>query len=264
VATLTTTEVRAMDPFSFMALMGKRVIHPGGRATTDRLLQLAAVTPDERVLDIGCGVGTTAIRLAREYDAHVVAADNDPLMCERAHSNVAAAGVDDQVSVQSADIEALPYPDDSFDVVIAEAVASVVDPRCAAAEMARVTRPGGRVMATEFSWHREPPGEVRELMLSEVCPGLHVDDVAGWAAIYAAAGLVDVHTGSGACPAMTPRGFIADEGAGTPLIFARVLARPAYLRRMSWLMPRMLRVAPYVGYVLVSAQKPGARAVEAP
>lgn len=56
---------------------------------------------------------------------------------------------------------------------------------------------------------------------------------------------------------MTPRGFIADEGAGTLLIFGRSMTRPAYRRRMSWLMPRLLRVAPYVGYVLVSARKPG-------
>lgn len=263
-ASMTTVEVRALDSFSFMALMGKRVIHPGGSAATDRLLELAAVCPGERVLDIGCGVGTTAIRLAREYDVEVVAADNDPLMRERAHRNVSAAGTRDQLSVEAADVEALPYADGSFDVVIAEAVASVVDPHAAAAEMARVTRPGGRVLATDFSWHREPTDRARDLMLREVCPSLHLDDAEGWAAIYAAAGLVEIRTDSGACPAMTPRGFIADEGVGTPLILGRAMTRPAYLRRMFWLMPRLLRVAPYIGYVLVSARKPGAPAVEAP
>jgi hypothetical protein len=63
---------------------------------------------------------------------------------------------------------------------------------------------------------------------------------------------------------MTPRGFIADEGAGTPVIFGRAMTRPAYLRRMSWLMPRLLRVAPYIGYALVSARKPGTPVMEAP
>ena len=253
----TTADVRTMDPFSFMALMGKRVIHPGGSAATDRLLELAAIGPGERVLDIGCGVGTTAIRLAREYGAQVVAADIDPLMCERTDANVSAAGLHDHVTVEPADVEGLPFPDDSFDVVIAEAVTSLVDPRVAAAEMARVTRPGGRVLATDFSWHREPPDQVRDLMLSELCPGVHLHDAEGWAAIHAAAGLIDIRSDSGACPAMTPRGFIADEGVGTPLIFGRAMTRSAYFRRMSWLMPRLLRVAPYIGYVLVSARKPG-------
>lgn len=263
-ATMTTAEVRALDPFSFMAMMGKRVIHPGGSTATDQLLELAAVGPGERVLDIGCGVGTTAIRLAREYGARVVAADSDPLMRDHTHKNVSAAGTQHRVSVEVADVEALPYADDSFDVVIAEAVDSVVDPGAAAAEMARVTRPGGRVLATDFTWHREPTDQARDLMLREICPGLHLDDAAGWAAIYAAAGLVDIRTDSGACPAMTPRGFIADEGGGTALIFGRAMTRPVYLRRMFWLMPRLLRVAPYIGYVLVSARKPGAPVAEAP
>jgi 2-polyprenyl-3-methyl-5-hydroxy-6-metoxy-1,4-benzoquinol methylase len=51
--------VRELDPYAFLAVLGKRVIHPGGRGSTDRLLQLAALRPGERVLDIGCGVGTT-------------------------------------------------------------------------------------------------------------------------------------------------------------------------------------------------------------
>jgi hypothetical protein len=62
---------------------------------------------------------------------------------------------------------------------------------------------------------------------------------------------------------MTPRGFIADQGAGTLLIFGRAMTRPAYRRRMSWLMPRLLRVAPCIGNVLVSARKPGISVMEA-
>jgi cyclopropane fatty-acyl-phospholipid synthase-like methyltransferase len=74
-ATLTSDQVQDLNPYAFLAVLGKRVIHPGGRACTDRLRELAAISPGERALDIGCGVGTTAIRLAREYGAQVVAAD---------------------------------------------------------------------------------------------------------------------------------------------------------------------------------------------
>src|SRR5665809_152215 len=151
-ATLTSDQVQGLDPYAFLAILGKRVIHPGGRASTDRLLELASVGRGERVLDIGCGVGTTAIRLAQEYGASVVAADIAPLMRERALANVSAARVADRVSVEDADIRSLPYPDDSFDVVVAEAVTMFVSRRRAAAELARVTRPGGRVLATEFCW----------------------------------------------------------------------------------------------------------------
>src|SRR5690242_13003689 len=121
-ATLTADEVRSLDPYAFLAVLGKRVIHPGGRASTDRLLDWADVQPGERVLDVGCGVGTTAIRLAQECGAEVVAADIAPLMRERAAANVSDSKMASRVSVEEADILALPYPDNSFDVVVAEAV----------------------------------------------------------------------------------------------------------------------------------------------
>ena len=256
--TLTSDQVQGLDPYAFLAVLGKRVIHPGGRASTDRLLELASVGRGERVLDIGCGVGTTAIRLAQEYGASVVAADIAPLMRERAVANVSAARVADRVSVEDADIRSLPYPDDSFDVVVAEAVTMFVGRRRAAAELARVTRPGGRVLATEFFWREPPTEEAREVFLVQVCPGMRFESIEEWTGIYGGAGLVDIATESGPFEMMTARGFLADERGHAPAVMARAVSRPAYLRKMAWLLPRMSRAIPYLGYVLVSARKPAA------
>lgn len=261
-STLTAQDVQALDPYAFLAVLGKRVIHPGGRASTDRLLGWADVRPGERVLDVGCGVGTTAVRLARERGAHVVAADISPLMRERASRNVAAARLGTKVRVEDADVLALPYLDDAFDAVVAEAVTMFVDRPRAAAELARVCRPGGRVLATEFFWRHPPTPEARRVFLGEVCPGLRFDSIEEWAAIYADAGLVDVRTESGPFAMMTPRGFLADEGVHAVTVLARGLSRPAYLRKMAWLVPRMARAVPYLGYVLVMARKPAAPVVD--
>jgi SAM-dependent methyltransferase len=146
------------------------------------------------------------------------------------------------------------YPDDSFDVVVA--VTMFVKRRKAAAELARVCRPGGRVLATQFYWRRPPTAEARQLFLGEVCPGLRSDSVAEWEGIYASAGLVDVRSESGPFAMMTARGFLADEGPHAASVIARGLSRPADLRKMAWLMPRMARAVPYLGYVLVLARKP--------
>jgi cyclopropane fatty-acyl-phospholipid synthase-like methyltransferase len=237
-------------------VLGKRVIHPGGRASTDRLLEWAEVQSRDRVLDVGCGVGTTAIRLAREHGAQVVAADVAPLMRERAQANVAAARVEDRVTVANAKILSLPYPDDTFDVVVAEAVTMFVDRQQAATELARVCRPGGRVLATEFFWLRPPTAEARQVFLGEVCPGLRFDSVEEWVEIYGTAGLSDLRTDSGPFAMMTARGFLADEGTRAAAVIARGMSRPAYLRKMMWLMPRMARAVPYFGYVLVKGTKP--------
>ena len=260
---LTAEQVRGLDPYAFLAVLGKRVIHPGGRASTDRLLEWAAIEPGQQVLDIGCGVGTTAIRLAQQHQAQVVAADIAPLMRERAQRHVRAKRLTKRVRVEDADITALPYPDGTFDVVLAEAVTMFVDRPKAAAELARVCKPGGRVLATEFCWRRPPTAKAREVFLGQVCPGLRFDTDAEWVEIYAGAGLTDVHTEMGPFAMMTARGFLADEGVHALSVMARVLSRPAYLRKMMWLMPRMSAAVPYLGYVVVEARKPAAVLQEA-
>jgi SAM-dependent methyltransferase len=256
-AKLSTAEVAALDPYKFMATVGKRVIHPGGRASTEALLRLAGISASTRVLDVGCGVATTAIEIARRYGASVTEVDIAPLMLERAQANTRAAGVGGRVLVEEGDILALGLADDSFDAVIAEAVTMFVDRRRAAAELARVTKPGGRVLATEFLWKRPPTAEAREVFLGQVCPGMQFDTLEDWVEIYESAGLTGITTETGPFEMMTPRGFLADEGfARSVAIMGRVGTRPANVRKMAWLMPRMAKAVPYLGYVVVAGDKP--------
>jgi SAM-dependent methyltransferase len=249
-------EISDLDPYKFMAVIGKRVIHPGGRSSTQALLRRAQITEQAQVLDVGCGVATTAIEIARRHGARVTAVDISPLMLERAAANARAAGVADLVTVTSGDILALPYGDAAFGVVIAEAVTMFTDRPKAAAELARVTQPGGRVLATEFYWRTPPTPEAREVFLGQVCPGMHFDTVEDWVRIYSAAGLTGLDTETGPFDMMTSRGFLADEGlAGCLAIMSRVAGRPAYIRKMAWLMPRMARAVPYLGYIIVAGTK---------
>ncbi len=249
-------DVARLDPYAFLAVLGKRVIHPGGRRATEEVVGFADFSRGQRILDIGCGVGTTAVEVARRFDATVTAADVSALMLARARANVARAGLADRVSVEEADILALPYPDGSFDRVVAEAVTMFVDRPQVAAELVRVCRPGGRVLATEFCWRRPPTPQAREVFLGQVCPGLQFDTVEEWTALYERAGLTGVRVATGPFEMMTPCGFLADEGAAHALrVFAAALT-PARLRKMAWLMPRMTRAVPYLGYVVVAGTKP--------
>lgn len=254
---LAANEVQALDPYLFMAVIGKRVIHPGGRRSTEELFARANFQPGQRVLDIGCGVGTTAIAIARRFAVHVTAADISPIMRARAHANVQAAGAADRVVVEEADITTLPYPDASFDHVVAEAVTMFVDRRQAIHELLRVCRPGGYVLATEFLWRKPPSAEAREVFLGEVCPGMMVDTLEDWIAIYQEAGLANIQTSAGPFEMMTLAGFLGDEGLLHCLTIMRhTLGRPAYLKKMLWLMPRINRAVPYLGYIVIVGNKP--------
>src|SRR5438132_5147364 len=84
---LAAKEIAVLDPYKFMAVIGKRVIHPGGRSSTESLLRRAQITDTTRVLDVGCGVATTAVEIAKRYGAQVTAVDISPVMLERATAN---------------------------------------------------------------------------------------------------------------------------------------------------------------------------------
>jgi ubiquinone/menaquinone biosynthesis C-methylase UbiE len=166
---LAAAEVAALDPYKFMATIGKTVIHPGGRASTQALLARARITATSQVLDVGCGVATTAVEIARRFGARVTAVDLAPLMLERAEANVRAAKFTGRVTVQPGDICALPFDKDSFDVVIAEAVTMFADRPRAASELARVCVPGGQVLATEFCWRPNSAGAPRRHQMPGRC-----------------------------------------------------------------------------------------------
>lgn len=259
---LSAREVESLDPYQLFAYLGKRVIHPGGRQATDHLLELATLRPGMEVLDIGCGVATTAIQVAARFGARVTAADISPLMLGRARRAVERAKVDHMVEVAEADLVSLPYPSGSFDRVIAEAVTMFVDRPTAAAELVRVCRPGGTVLATEFLWRRPPTADAREAFLGQVCPGMTFDTLDDWLSIYRMAGLVDLETRSGPFEMMTPRGFLEDEGfLNGARVATRTLSQRACVRRMAWLMPRIARAVPYLGYLVIAGHRPAAEEV---
>jgi SAM-dependent methyltransferase len=246
-------DVARLDPYAFLALLGKRVIHPGGRRATEEVIGFTDFAPGQRVLDIGCGVATTAIEVARRFGITVTAAEISPLMLAR-RGNVTRAGLSDRVAVEQADILNLPYPEGNFDRVVAEAVTMFVDRPRAAAELDRVCTPGGWVLATEFCWRRPPTPRAREVFLGQVCPGLQFDTVDEWTALYEKAGLIGVRVATGPFDMMTPRGFLADEGAHALRVAAAALT-PARLCKMAWLMPWMMRAVPYLGYVVIAGTK---------
>ncbi|HEY8687156.1 MAG TPA: methyltransferase domain-containing protein [Chloroflexota bacterium] len=244
------------DPYILLGLLGKHVIHPGGRRSTEELLAQAALVPGQEVLDIGCGVGTTAIEMATRFGVTVTAADISPDMRERAIAFAVRADVADRVSVEAADICALQYRSGRFDRVVAEAVTMFVDRDRAIAELVRVCRPGGLVLATEFHWQRPPTVEARHAFLSEVCPGMLFDTLEDWLARYRAAGLVDLQVTTGPFEMMTAHGFISDEGFGNAIrVMARALTNGTARRRMTWMMPRISKAVPFLGYVLICGRR---------
>jgi protein-L-isoaspartate O-methyltransferase len=103
-------------------------------------------------LDVGAGVGHWGRLLSRVLspEATVVGVDREPRWVEEATERAAAAGLAGRFSYRQGTVEQLPFEDDSFDLVTCQTVLiHVSDPRAALAEMLRVVKPGGAIVASE-------------------------------------------------------------------------------------------------------------------
>jgi ubiquinone/menaquinone biosynthesis C-methylase UbiE len=120
-------------------------IADGLTISTDQTLRAARLRPNERVLDLATGTGITALA-ARERGTKVTGVDLTPELLAVARSKAKDAGFTD-IEFQQGDAEALPFADASFDVVLSTCGHMFApDQNKVAAEMARVTRKGGRVV----------------------------------------------------------------------------------------------------------------------
>lgn len=165
-----------------------------GEEANRLLIDLAAVGPEDEVLDVGCGPGIVACALAA-VARHVTGIDLTPAMIEQAKAKQQGLGLDNLTWVVG-DAVPLPFADRSYSVVVSRyAFHHVLHPRAVFAEMARVTRPGGRVAVIDVyttspeqaeAYNRverwRDPSHVRALSLNELT-GLFRD-----------AGLSDVRT----------------------------------------------------------------------
>jgi ubiquinone/menaquinone biosynthesis C-methylase UbiE len=119
-----------------------------------QVIAALALQPDESVLDIGCGPGLLAVEMAAVAgpDGKVEGTDISPSMLALAAARALPADAA-PVEFHRAGVDALPFPDDSFDAAVSTQVLEYVeDIPGALAEMRRVLRPGGRALVLDTDW----------------------------------------------------------------------------------------------------------------
>ncbi len=120
--------------------------HTLGRPATVALADAASIGADDRVLDVGCGLGGPARYLARERGCHVIGVDLTQEFCDVAADLTRRVGLDDRVQIRQGDALALSDADGSFDVVWTQHVSMNIEDKAGFyREMRRVVRTGGRL-----------------------------------------------------------------------------------------------------------------------
>lgn len=167
----------------------------------DAMLAAVRCSGHERVLDVGTGTGHTALAFA-PHVAEVVGVDFTPAMLEQARRLAAERGVAN-VRFDEGDAMALPYADDSFDLVTCRVCAHhFADPVKAVRETARVVRPGGVFLLVDSVAPEDPAQDTFFNTIELLRDRCHVRNhrVSEWCDMLRGAGFVAEHLDTFAVP----------------------------------------------------------------
>lgn len=124
------------------------VIYQDRQAAVLDYVDASALPAESRVLEIGCGAGHLTMQLA-ERGLQVDAVDASPAMVQTTADRADERGLKEHVTVEVADVHALPFEPSHFDLVVAVGVIPWLhSPGSAVSEMARVLRPGAHLVLT--------------------------------------------------------------------------------------------------------------------
>jgi len=191
---------RFYDASVFLCTLGR------AGAMREEAANLAAIQPGESVLEVGCGTGELTRRARARAGSSAVVCGIDPaaemIAVARAKSEPAGLGIDYRVAA----IEALPFADASFDVVLSSLMMHHLPQdlkQVGLAEVRRVLKPGGRLLIVDM---KRPSGRFGWLSLPLLVHRGMTHDVHDLPAVVSGAGFVNVETGN---TRFRPLGFVS-------------------------------------------------------
>lgn len=159
-----------------------------------RIAESAGMGPECRALDVGCGIGGPACHLARLTGARIRGLTPNATQLDLARRLAVEEQVDDRVTFDQGVAGALPYPDNSFDVVLFfESPCHFPDRHQFFLEVFRVLRPGGRLAGEDWLAGDDLNPQEVDRFIRPICEAWAIPELGtrtGYASAMTAAGLM--------------------------------------------------------------------------
>ena len=183
------TKMSSIDEVMYSC--GMEILHPGGLEKSLEMAETCKISRESKILDIGCGKGATAIRLAGIYGCSITCIDLSENMIRYAEQAAAAKQHGGKIEFIRQDAHQLPFRDNTFDIVLVECTTVLMDKDRAFNEFLRVVKAGGYVADLEMTWKKEPPRDVID-RASYIWDGFSTKTFDGWHSFFIEKGLSDI------------------------------------------------------------------------
>lgn len=212
------TKYRREPGHAFLARLGKTRLRPGGIDATNWLLEQAHITPGAKILEVACNMGTTLIQIAEKYDCSLTGLDLDPRALDHARENIKKHNLENRITLVQGSAFKLPFPDNSFDVVINEAMLTMLtgsQKDQAISEYHRVLKEGGILLTQDVCLRTEDQEEQKNIRAG-ISRAINVNveplTAEGWKQKFEGNGFTTEQI-QGPMTLMDPAGMEHDEGS---------------------------------------------------
>jgi len=203
----------------FLAKLGKSKLRPGGIEATNWLLAHGNINKNSKVLEVACNRAKTMIKIHKEFGCEVTGIDLDDKFLEIANEAIKNKKLESKLNSIKGNAMELPFEDNTFDVVINEAMLTMQTDKGKAKcmdEYYRVLKPGG-VLLTHDVMLKQRDENVREELSRAINVNVGPLTEGSWIQLARSHAFDRVDTFVGEMTLMSLRGMIYDEGLGGTL-----------------------------------------------
>ncbi len=248
---------------TFLATLGKKRLRPGGVKGTNFLINNSNINKHSKILEVACNQGTSAINLLKQFkDIKITACDIDPEVLEKAVFNSNKNGVKERVEFLVADATNLPFSDNSFDIIINEAMLTmlpIAKKEKAVSEYFRVLKPGG-LLLTHDVYLKTEDLKIQKEVIADLSRQLllHTNPLTkdNWENLFIKEGFIIYKNLTGKMSLLNPIGLIKDEGFFDAIkLLKRGLSKPNK-KRFKGMFNVFKKHKRNIGFIANISQKP--------
>ena len=246
---------------TFLARLGKKRLRPGGIQATKWLMAKSQIKKGNHILEVACNMGTTLFDISKKHEITAVGIDIDDQALLKAKQYAEKLHLKNKLTFIVGDATQLPFDDDSFDIVINEAMLtmlSIKQKEKALQEYYRVLKPNGILLTHDVCLNQDDEDINRQIQ-SDLSKNIQITvqplTKSSWLNLLSKAQFNRISYQTGKVTLLKPFGMIKDEGLINALKLMKHALKKENRKRFFSLYKTFKRHDKQISYIVTASTK---------